>query len=188
MLKLPFNPVVFVVFWIFKICNFPGNMSSGFAHSALSEEDVLKLLATQAHLGSTNLNFQMQQYVYKRRFDGEYFLIFSFKVFKKSFECAIFQVQTSSTSRRPGRNFFLLLALSPLLRTQLTSSSFRLDHTLSVLFSSSLLTLELPPSSVVSPQVALPTRSRRPSRSQDSWSSLTQESTTRYYFFNRFCF
>lgn len=30
----------------------------------------MKLLATQAHLGSTNLNFQMQQYVYKRRFDG----------------------------------------------------------------------------------------------------------------------
>ncbi|CAP35523.1 Protein CBR-RPS-0 [Caenorhabditis briggsae] len=45
-------------------------MSSGAAHSALTEEDVMKLLATQAHLGSTNLNFQMQQYVYKRRFDG----------------------------------------------------------------------------------------------------------------------
>ncbi|ULU00798.1 hypothetical protein L3Y34_001310 [Caenorhabditis briggsae] len=87
--------------------------------------------------------------------------------------------QTSSTSRRPGRSFFLLLVLSPLLRTQLTSSLFRLDHTPSVLFSSSLLILELPPSSDVSLQDALPTRSKRLSRSQDFLSSPTQESTTR---------
>ncbi|CAD6192963.1 unnamed protein product [Caenorhabditis auriculariae] len=45
-------------------------MSGGFAPLALSEEDVMKLLATNAHLGSGNVDFQMQQYVYKRRFDG----------------------------------------------------------------------------------------------------------------------
>ncbi|CAB3403503.1 unnamed protein product [Caenorhabditis bovis] len=45
-------------------------MSGGYAPLALTEEDVMKLLATQAHLGSSNVNFQMQQYVYKRRYDG----------------------------------------------------------------------------------------------------------------------
>lgn len=45
-------------------------MSGGYAPLALTEEDVMKLLATQAHLGSGNVNFQMQQYVYKRRYDG----------------------------------------------------------------------------------------------------------------------
>jgi len=34
------------------------------------EGDISKLLAAQAHIGSTNVNYQMQQYIYKRRADG----------------------------------------------------------------------------------------------------------------------
>lgn len=36
----------------------------------LRQEDVKYFLAAQTHLGSTNVNFQMEQYVFKRRQDG----------------------------------------------------------------------------------------------------------------------
>lgn len=36
----------------------------------MKEEDVLKFLAAGTHLGGTNLDFQMEQYVYKRKSDG----------------------------------------------------------------------------------------------------------------------
>ena len=36
----------------------------------LTDEDVTKMMVATAHLGSQNLNFQMEQYVYKRRQDG----------------------------------------------------------------------------------------------------------------------
>uniref|UniRef100_A0A1I7XD05 40S_SA_C domain-containing protein n=1 Tax=Heterorhabditis bacteriophora TaxID=37862 RepID=A0A1I7XD05_HETBA len=45
-------------------------MSGGFEPFALTEEDVLKLIATQVHIGSGNVDHQMEQYVYNRRFDG----------------------------------------------------------------------------------------------------------------------
>uniref|UniRef100_A0A8C9QJ01 40S ribosomal protein SA n=1 Tax=Spermophilus dauricus TaxID=99837 RepID=A0A8C9QJ01_SPEDA len=38
------------------------------------EEDVLKLLAAGTHLGGTNLDFQMEQYIYKRKNDGIYII------------------------------------------------------------------------------------------------------------------
>lgn len=37
---------------------------------ALKEDDVTKMLAATTHIGSTNVDFQMEQYVYKRRSDG----------------------------------------------------------------------------------------------------------------------
>jgi len=37
---------------------------------ALKEDDVTKMLAACTHLGATNANFQMEQYVYKRRPDS----------------------------------------------------------------------------------------------------------------------
>lgn len=37
---------------------------------ALKEDDVTKMLAATTHLGSDKVNFQMEQYVYKRRPDG----------------------------------------------------------------------------------------------------------------------
>ena len=47
-------------------------MSGGLDALSLKEEDVTKLLAAGTHLGSTNVDFQMEQYVYKRKNDGEY--------------------------------------------------------------------------------------------------------------------
>lgn len=41
---------------------------------ALREDDVTKFLACQTHLGATNLDFQMEQYVFKRKSDGIYII------------------------------------------------------------------------------------------------------------------
>jgi small subunit ribosomal protein SAe len=46
-------------------------MSGGLEVLQLREDDVSKMLAATTHLGSENVDFQMQQYVYKRRTDGE---------------------------------------------------------------------------------------------------------------------
>ena len=40
----------------------------------MKEEDVLKFLAAGTHLGGTNLDFQMKQYIYKRKSDGIYII------------------------------------------------------------------------------------------------------------------
>lgn len=40
----------------------------------LKEDDVTKFLACSTHLGSTNVDFQMEQYVYKRKPDGVYII------------------------------------------------------------------------------------------------------------------
>jgi small subunit ribosomal protein SAe len=45
-------------------------MSGGLDVLALRESDVTKMLAATAHLGSENVNFQMEQYIFKRRSDG----------------------------------------------------------------------------------------------------------------------
>ena len=45
-------------------------MSGGISALALKPEDVAKFLAASTHIGTQNLNFQMEQYVYKRRSDG----------------------------------------------------------------------------------------------------------------------
>lgn len=41
----------------------------------MKEEDLLKLLAAETHLGGTNLDFQMEQYIHYRKNDGIYFII-----------------------------------------------------------------------------------------------------------------
>lgn len=38
------------------------------------EDDATKMLIAGTHLGSENVNFQMEQYVYKRRSDGVHIL------------------------------------------------------------------------------------------------------------------
>lgn len=45
-------------------------MSGGLDILALKDDDVTKMLVATTHLGSENVNFQMEQYVYKRRPDG----------------------------------------------------------------------------------------------------------------------
>jgi len=49
-------------------------MSGGSPILDLKEDDVQKFLACATHLGASNLNFQMEQYVYKRKSDGVYLL------------------------------------------------------------------------------------------------------------------
>ncbi|CAJ0942354.1 unnamed protein product, partial [Mesorhabditis belari] len=49
-------------------------MSGGFDPFALKEEDAMKFLASQTHIGTTNVDYQMQQYIYKRRVDGTYII------------------------------------------------------------------------------------------------------------------
>jgi small subunit ribosomal protein SAe len=49
-------------------------MSGGLDVLGLKEDDVVKFLACGTHLGSTNLDFQMEQYVYKRKSDGVYII------------------------------------------------------------------------------------------------------------------
>lgn len=45
-------------------------MSGNIPALQLKQEDVAKLLAANSHVGTSNLDFQMEQYVYKRRSDG----------------------------------------------------------------------------------------------------------------------
>jgi len=45
-------------------------MSGGLDTLALKEEDVTKMLVATSHVGSEKVNFQMEQYVFKRRVDG----------------------------------------------------------------------------------------------------------------------
>ena len=47
-------------------------MSGGIDVLQMREEDVLKFLAAGTHLGTTNSDYQMDQYVYKRKNDGLY--------------------------------------------------------------------------------------------------------------------
>ncbi|XP_066947349.1 small ribosomal subunit protein uS2 [Macrobrachium rosenbergii] len=45
-------------------------MSGGLAVMSLEENDVTRFLAALTHIGSNNVNFQMEQYIFKRRQDG----------------------------------------------------------------------------------------------------------------------
>jgi len=49
-------------------------MSGGLGVLSLKQEDVAKFLSCHTHIGSNNLDYQMEQYVYKRRSDGIYII------------------------------------------------------------------------------------------------------------------
>jgi len=49
-------------------------MSGGLSVLSLKQEDVAKFLSCHTHLGSNNLDYQMENYVYKRRSDGIYII------------------------------------------------------------------------------------------------------------------
>ena len=51
----------------------PLKMSGGFDILAMKEDDVTKMLSAGVHLGDSNVNFQMEQYIYKVRSDGKCF-------------------------------------------------------------------------------------------------------------------
>jgi ribosomal protein S2 len=50
-------------------------MSGGLEVLSLKEDDVTKMLTACTHIGSDNVDYQMEQYVYKRRPDGKNMLI-----------------------------------------------------------------------------------------------------------------
>ncbi|MCL4131585.1 UNVERIFIED_CONTAM: hypothetical protein GTU68_047821 [Idotea baltica] len=45
-------------------------MSGGLNVMTITESDVTRFIAASTHLGSTNVNYQMENYVFKRRPDG----------------------------------------------------------------------------------------------------------------------
>lgn len=45
-------------------------MSAGLDILSLKEDDVTKMLVATSHIGSEKVNFQMEQYVFKRRPNG----------------------------------------------------------------------------------------------------------------------
>ncbi len=45
-------------------------MSGGLEILAMKEDDVTKMLAAGVHLGDSNVNYQMEQYIYSVRSDG----------------------------------------------------------------------------------------------------------------------
>lgn len=53
-------------------------MSGGLDVLGLKEDDVTKMLAATTHLGAENVNFQMEQYVYKRNGRGKLFIYYYF--------------------------------------------------------------------------------------------------------------
>lgn len=50
-------------------------MSGGLDVLGLKEDDVTKMLAATTHLGAENVNFQMEQYVYKRNSRGKLHIV-----------------------------------------------------------------------------------------------------------------
>lgn len=49
-------------------------MSGGLEVLSLKEDDVTKMLCAGTHIGTENVDYQMEQYVYKRRSDGKVYL------------------------------------------------------------------------------------------------------------------
>ena len=49
-------------------------MSGALDTLQMKEEDVLEFLAAETHLGGTNLDFQMEQYIYRRKSDDIYII------------------------------------------------------------------------------------------------------------------
>lgn len=50
-------------------------MSSGLDVFALTEDEAMKFIVCETHIGTKNLDFQMENYMYKRRSDGSIILL-----------------------------------------------------------------------------------------------------------------
>lgn len=75
-------------------------MSGGLPALALKDDDVTKLLASSTHIGATNLDFQMEQYVFKRRSDGEllFYVLFNLMQGVSCFLCMVQSCQLFNAS------------------------------------------------------------------------------------------
>lgn len=70
----------------------------------MKEEDVLKFLAPKTYLGSTNFDFQMKQYTYKKKSDGIYIrnLERTVRSFRELAPLLLLKNQLVSASYPPG--------------------------------------------------------------------------------------
>ena len=71
-------------------------MSGGLKVLALKEEDVTKLLASSCHLGSTSEDYQMKQYIFRRKPDGECASGFLFRYPVLDFVLTCVKIQNST--------------------------------------------------------------------------------------------
>uniref|UniRef100_A0A8C9C9H4 40S ribosomal protein SA n=1 Tax=Phocoena sinus TaxID=42100 RepID=A0A8C9C9H4_PHOSS len=74
----------------------------------MKEEDVLKFLAAGTHLGGTNLDFQMEQYIYKRKSDGIYIINL-----KRTWE-KLLVISSRNTSQRAVLKFAAATGATPI--------------------------------------------------------------------------
>jgi len=72
-------------------------MSGGLEVLQLKEEDVVKFLTAGVHLGANNVNFQMEDYVYKRKNDGVHIINL-----KKSYEKLLLAARIIVAIENPG--------------------------------------------------------------------------------------
>ncbi|XP_022660379.1 40S ribosomal protein SA-like isoform X1 [Varroa jacobsoni] len=77
--------------------NFCAKMSEGNKVLQLRQEDVKNFLAAHTHIGATNVNYQMEQYVFKRRSDGVHLIDLS-KTWEKILLAARAIVAVENTS------------------------------------------------------------------------------------------
>lgn len=98
-------------------------MSGGVSALSLKQDDVAKFLASNTHIGSTTMDFQMEQYVYKRRSDG-IFLINLAKTWEKLVLAAraiaavenpadVFVISSRSTAQRAILKFAVHTGATP---------------------------------------------------------------------------
>lgn len=69
---------------------------------ALKQDDLIKLLLAKVHLGSSNLDFQMASYVYKRKQDGTHIINL-----KKTWEKLLLAVRAICAIENPAEVYII---------------------------------------------------------------------------------
>uniref|UniRef100_A0A673UQW9 40S ribosomal protein SA n=1 Tax=Suricata suricatta TaxID=37032 RepID=A0A673UQW9_SURSU len=87
----------------------------------MKEEVVLKFLAAGTHLGGTNLDFQMEQYIYKRKSDGIY--IINLKRTREAAAADVSVISSWNTGQRAVLKFAAATRATPIAR-RFTSGTF----------------------------------------------------------------
>ncbi|XP_053671661.1 40S ribosomal protein SA [Anopheles nili] len=75
-------------------------MSGNLNVLAMQEDDVSKMLAATTHIGSTSVNFQMEQYVFKRRSDGVHIINLG-----RTYEKLLLAARCIASVEHPGEIF-----------------------------------------------------------------------------------
>ncbi|KAK7079800.1 hypothetical protein SK128_004027 [Halocaridina rubra] len=72
-------------------------MSGGLVVMSLEESDVTRFLAATTHIGANNVNFQMEQYIFKRRQDGVHIIHL-----KKTYEKILLAARSIAAIENPA--------------------------------------------------------------------------------------